>query len=441
MKKITTALLLLSAFVSNAQNETSLLNNYNYRTKGYFGVDVLGGINGESKNESSSVTNDKNNGFDVEFNPKIFGQYVTDKEQLGYTIGLQSVFSFNKNNIGSNKIKDNNIAFYLPLGIHYKHFYKKEYFWGMDLSTNNSYHSYKHTDTNNSFSGTDFYNYVTPTISIGKGRLNNINPMEKVLWILRDLKSENLLQSDLSENEITDFANAIVEIENTRMFDYRKKNKFALNLLLDKIKNHVNEDDLAKALNVIQDNYYFALIRNRNRGEQIHLQAGINNTYQQNNSKYVQEYFNNSNNFTPQVSLHYNKYKPLSLKKQIEYGASTGIGKSFWNNKNKTIFNDSTSTETKLKGDNIQFMALAYFQYGYYFSTRSNLQSGINLRYDSRSNVEKYLNSSAYLNYNYMINYRMRLFGSVSANLLNNEPASNRRSRLDAYLNLYYNLR
>lgn len=444
MKKFTTVILLLASIASNAQNETSLLNNYNYRTKGYLGVDVLGGISGDSKNESSSVTKNNFNSFNIGFNPRIFGQYVTDKEQISYSLGLQSQFNFDQEKYGSQKMKSNNIYLQSPLNINYRRFFKKEIFVGLAFSESTFFNQSKNVDTIYTNTNKNFANNIFPSVSVGKGRVNNINPMEKVLWILRDLKSENLLQSDLSENEITDFANAIVEIENTRMFDYRKKNKFALNLLLDKIKNHVKENDLTKALNVIQDNYYFALINLRYRGEEVYAKVGIMNDYRKNNSKNIQEYKGINHYFSPQVSINYNRYKPLSLKKQIEYGAAIGIATFYSNNKTTTILNDTNIITSKNSDMYKNIFSSAYFEYGYYFSTRSNMNMGVFLRYGNPVTKYKYFSATPYFNYNYMINYRLRLKGIVQAGIYNyndNNVVTSRNAILSANLNLYYNLR
>jgi hypothetical protein len=446
MKFFLTYLLLLASFVVNAQNETNLLNSYNYRTKGYLGVDVNGGlISGNQKTtlqKKSNTTND----FNVGFNPTIFGEYNTNKEELSYSINLQSQFNNTQLKIIDQRSTKNNLFLEVPTKINYKRFFQKDIFIGLNFSASAYFNQIKEVDSNIANTTSNFANYVIPRISIGKGRINNVNPMGRVLWILRDLKNEKLLLTDLSETEIIEFANAIVQIDNTRMFDFRKKNKFALKLLIDKIKTHVDEKDLTQVLNVIQDNYYFALNENRSRGEQIYLQAGFSNNYQQNKKKniYIQEYVNINNNLTPTISLNYNKYKPLSLKKQIEYGASADIGKNFWNYKNTTKTNDTTSFESKLKEDYSQILFQSYFQFGYYFSTRSNIQIGLDLRYDFRAyqfNPSSYITAGTYINYNYMINYRMRLNGKMNADFLYNTKIKNETNRFYAVLNLSYNLR
>jgi len=58
MKFFLTHLLLLASFVVNAQNETNLLNSYNYRTKGYLGVDVNGGLS--SGNQKTTLQKKSN---------------------------------------------------------------------------------------------------------------------------------------------------------------------------------------------------------------------------------------------------------------------------------------------------------------------------------------------------------------------------------------------
>lgn len=446
MKHLPTILFVFLALNMSAQHENQLLKNFNYRTKGYLGIQLQG--DSKTQNYSTIFTSTKLNGneYNFNFNPQLFGFYASDNQQVSYNVGLAGSMIRSKVNNEIFPRKNSNIDMRLPLNFDYKRFYSNEKFIGISLNENAIFQNQVSLiDTIFDSHQSNYLNFVNPALKVGKGRINNIQPMEKALWILRDLKNENLLSTNLDESETIELANALLQIDNTRMFDYRRKNKFALNLILEKLKSHVNPEDQTKALNVIQDNYYFALNTGRYRGQEIYLELSQQYNVTQFNGKSNNESkHGNSHQSTPSISLNFNNYKPLSLTRQLEYGANVQTGITF----NKSTFTNEindTINSTQSVNEKTNFVSgQAYLQYAYYPSTRSNIATGVLVQLYKYFESRQAMFLSPYVNFNYMINYRLRFQGKVGANYFGvNNLTQNHTDQvnLSSSLNLVYFLR
>jgi len=86
------------------------------------------------------------------------------------------------------------------------------------FSSNNNYTLKDNTD----FLSTGY------AIGFGKGRIENVTDAQMAYNILNDLKKNNLLSADFNNEDINGLAKTITRLNNTRLFDFRRKHIFEL---------------------------------------------------------------------------------------------------------------------------------------------------------------------------------------------------------------------
>ncbi|PID26423.1 MAG: hypothetical protein CR982_10445 [Candidatus Cloacimonadota bacterium] len=74
---------------------------------------------------------------------------------------------------------------------------------------------------------------VSPTISFGYGRIENISDIRKGIEIVKQLKESNLISRMLTREELIQLGELIAKIENDRVFDFREKKKYQLKSIND----------------------------------------------------------------------------------------------------------------------------------------------------------------------------------------------------------------
>lgn len=198
-----------------------------------------------------------------------------------------------------------------------KRFITKKLFLGIDYDINSdfSYSSYTNRVNKNGVSynmyDEEWDNFsIKTSISpqIGYGRIEQVQDANLAVYILQDLKKENKLNRDPSQNEILAFSALISSLKNKRLFDTRTKHLYQL-IELDsflRVNNLINASDM-KSSAIITDNWDYSYNPIRNSGWAIKAGFQVDLRSNESSSRYLVDSLNIQNNYR------YNDYTSLLI--------------------------------------------------------------------------------------------------------------------------------
>jgi hypothetical protein len=221
-------------------------------------------------------------------------------------------------------------------------------------------------------------------IGVGIGRIENVTDAQQAAYLIEAFTKNNVLDRDLSTNEIFSLSQEISRVKNKRFLDARLH-------LMDEV-SHVDSFFVANNLIKKSDANYFTTLYDiwmygdkfeRKAGQSIELRfapsARIDNSY----NKSTYEISNNTDsekkeyhlNAAYYLSLIYNYEKPLSQKWQHSVNASLEGRQSNVDNTYKSLLPqyDDGKSATSYK----YAQANASYKIGFYPNTRTNLYAQI----------------------------------------------------------------
>ncbi len=263
---------------------------------------------------------------------------------------------------------------------------------------------------------------VTLTFGIGKGRLENVTDAQMAFYILNDLQQQKLLSKDFSASDMDGLAKTITNINNTRLFDYRRKRRFEL----QQIDSFLQKSLLLDACNInyfttLTDNWLYAYNPYRVQGKQkyIRLQPRINyqgSKIEQTNNGFFNFDKNNTYNIIGEVIAGIDDMKSISIKQQFNKGISLGTSYNYLRSSNNTANNF-------LVNEGLGSSIIGYLEWGYFPNTRTNVFA--NIKTDFSYNISDqfaYNTTNLFFNANYFVGYNTRFFVNESLSL--NTPIS-----------------
>ena len=388
-------------------------------------------------NSISSLTH-LTNSFNVKYN-----YYKnTRKKQIQYSAALFSnnSFLFKKDNLIdslSNKISNNNNYHSLTSGYFSnsnRFYFSKNYFFGTYLYLTSQYSYLKSKTLTNEDSinieskirSSALSTQISPTISIGKGRIEPVTDIIQSMYIFKELEKKGLIIKNPNKKDINKFAELISKIKNERFFDSRLKQMYELEKIDSFLisNNFISKQDI-KYFTVLNDNWLYAGNNNRVSGTRTSINFSPvywdnhNKQLYSDSSKYIRNQF-----FNIQSKLSFYTSKPLSLYWHRTISADVGYDSPEILNNNDSILSHSF----------YQDIAVSFsVGYDYYPNTRTYFNLLFSAGYNNNSihNLfpvhNKSINSEIDLSAYYYLSPRLRLSlnGKTYYNYLNNTDSEN----------------
>jgi hypothetical protein len=376
MKKYLLFSFLFLSFVTSFSQEKKLLQNYTYRIDRFRALDFRIDANAQKQNDYN-VSNNYNGSFGGAFSSFFYTLKSNDNLLQTISTGLSANGSSSKSaSATTNKIKSLNI---LPFIYINNKWFSKNYFLEFGTNFSDAYAT-SHTNENsgtilNRLNNSNFAG-GNVTLGIGKGRLENITDMQNAVWLHNILLKENNLKGKLSEEEIIGLAKTITTSNNKRVLDGRKRIQFILKNVDDYLQRNdaINKTDINYFSN-LNDVIFFANNATRQAGTEKYIRLI---------PSLVHYFANEENSITAPIKASQNengaelvlkigiqKYKPLSLTHQIDYGlaAKANYGKS--TNAFKNYVNSNLNYAFEYN-DEWKKVGLDYFlRYSIYPNTRT----------------------------------------------------------------------
>jgi hypothetical protein len=336
MKKYLLPVFLLFSFSKSFCQEKKLLTNYTFRIDRFKALNF--GVNADGRKQNNyNVSNSYGNALSGNFNASLFTTKSTNNLLQTISTGFATSGASAKSTSFSNtnKLKSLNI---LPSFFINNKWYAKNKFVEIGASFIDAFASSRSNDdilvTQNRFYNSNFIG-GNMSLGIGKGRLENITDMQNAIWLHNILLKDGNLNRKLNEDEIIGLARAITTSNNRRVLDGRKRIQFILKNIDSYLqsKEVINKTDINYFSN-LNDIVFFANNTARQAGTEKYIRVipALANYYSKEENRITPLTSTTQNDNTAEVVLKIGlqKYKPLNLTHQIDYGAAAkaNYGKS-----------------------------------------------------------------------------------------------------------------
>ncbi len=400
--------------------QSKLLQNYKYRVNKFQAINVDFNTLANKENTYFKFQNPKGRNFTTQIAVDYNRVTITNKNFTNFNVSMGTNYSTSKmqNDVDINKSTSFSLA--PQISLQNKWFHNKIYFQ-FDIAIANSNIYSKQNQSNNAVvdNNKSNGNYIQSnlTLGVGKGRLENITDMQNALWLYKILKEERQLTRDLNEDELNALAQTITNANTRRVLDGRQQRKFILKSIdyYLQSKSVIKKTDMDYFAN-LNDVVFFANNFPRLSGLEMFVKlipiASTNkdNAEQFNTPFNKNKYKNDIQTFI--LKIGFEKYKPLELAQQINYGLELkGTHNKIKENRQSYTGNQINVDNTLLLESN-QLVAAYFFQYSIYPNTRTIFnfsfsgENGIEF-YNAKSSI--YHNVGIGLSADYFISYNTRL--------------------------------
>jgi hypothetical protein len=404
-------------FLAKAQQKpyAHSLQNYKYRTNGFKLLSVNGGLS-----NSVSIGNYPNQSSTLNIAPVIyyFAIKSTDKKQAETNANMQPTFYFNNNKTpNSNKQSSGGLSSnFTTTTKKFKggHFIETGFYITPTMDLDKITFSDTLTQKSNNYRAATGF-----TIGVGKGRIENVTDVQMAYFILTDLQKQKLLTKNFDSANLIDLAKTITALNNTLLFDFRRKRIFEL----QQIDSFLQKSNLIDKYSIgyftsLADNWYYAFNPNRRHGKQKHIrwQPGVvysNQSQNQTKGGVFASQKRSSASVIGTLSLGIDNYTAKNMNWQFNKGISLATSYQYSNVKNTNgNINGSGSISSQLWG---------YLEWGYFPTTRTNLFASVyNLLFYTYDNNDAFNITGVSFNANYFISYNTRII--IRDNLNFNAP-------------------
>jgi hypothetical protein len=336
MKKYLLPVFLLFSFSKSFCQEKKLLTNYTFRIDRFKALNF--GVNADGRKQNNyNVSNSYGNALSGNFNASLFTTKSTNNLLQTISTGFATSGASAKSTSFSstNKLKSLNI---LPSFFINNKWYAKNKFVEIGASFSDAFSTSRATDDrviiqerlyNSNFIGGQLM------LGVGKGRLENITDMQNAIWLHNVLLKDGNLKRKLNEDEIIGLARTITTSNNRRVLDGRKRIQFILKNIDSYLqsKEAINKTDINYFSN-LNDIVFFANNTARQTGTEKYIRVipALANYYskEENRITPLTSTTQNDNGAEVVLKIGLQKYKPLSLMHQLDYGAAAkaNYGKS-----------------------------------------------------------------------------------------------------------------
>lgn len=412
--KILLSLCSLFAITSFSQESAYQLKDYKYRTPAYrtliLSTSVSGGLTDQKNTGGDSL---KGRNFHL-FPTSIYYTKIvsTDQKLARSNISLNASYDFysNKSRLNDYKYRSGDGSFSWQFDNRF--FRNNKWYWqiGNRLSGEGNLQESAHLYDKKEFSASN-----EVILGFGKGRIEMVQDAQMALYILNDLEQQGLINAPVDHQTINSFAQLITQINNRRIFDFRRKRIFELTQIDSFLRNKgiTNSTDI-RLFTTINDNWSYGYNPLRSAGSDWFFRLIPFYGFDINKNSNLPDYSlqQSTNTFGVRPEIGYENYKPINLKWQRDLGASFSwsYDRHYFTVKNT---NSGTTSKFKSSGDLMQSQLKLFYGLGYYPSNRSKVNGTLNLS-GSIGEGAYSINPSIDFSADYFISYRTRLSAYLS---------------------------
>ncbi len=411
-------------FLSSAQDSTFQLKDYKYRTPGFKALSVNFSLSGSLSESNQSAGNEYlNKSFDIGPSYLTYNKIVSTNQRLHQSNASLLPRFYSSKQASPSEEKSQRLFSTSLQWARSDRFYKRN-LWFIEFGNILEVTGDKSRRDQVALITTDNRAIIknTASIGVGKGRIEQVQDAQMAMYILKDLKEQGLLDSDIDPEVSNAFAQLITDINNRRIFDFRRRRVYELTRIDSFLTatRLVGKTDI-RHFTTLNDNWSFAINPFRMHGTAwfARLKPGIGYSrfYAQWKSTSTSE--NTSENFAWSLApeLGVEKYVAVNLKWQQSLGASLSYERTRERVIQKTV-SAGSSSQTQSDGYASEVSARGFAGLGYFPNTRT--QVGVNLVATAGYSNDKAFKFSPnlYLFANYFIGYRTYLNanGSIQYN-------------------------
>ncbi len=422
MRKI---ILLVSLFISSLSlysQQDSVLKNFKYRIDHFRAINLnINGGSAYNKSELASGDN-KNSSSSGSFSVGMNTIKSTDKILRTTSGNISSSFNSNRSeNTTTNKYRGFFAAAQYSLLT--KRFTGQRFIeYGIDAAGSINSDRQTASQLPPTLKNKQSSYVVALPVGIGKGRLENITDMQNALWLQQSLQEAGRLSNTLSAEELNQLGRSITRGNNTRILDFRKRTQFILETVDSYLqqKGLISKNDIAYSSN-LNDILFFAFNNNRLAGTEKFIRftpslSGYNRNGTQ--SGVVDKYEMDPYIVSGLLSIGFNKYKPVNLKHQDNYGAAVKLNYISWNSTERYYSSGVLFSENRADRDIWKAGLNVFYQHAFYPNTRTNINLNIESEagYQEAAQDDKFYGTASLSgSLNYFISYRTRLTFDLGA--------------------------
>jgi hypothetical protein len=431
--------LILSFFLQSLFSQgDSLLKKFKFRNINYRAITIDIGGAGQFSSTDFVSGRSKNHGSSGSAGTSYYQVKSTDRVLLNMSGGIYGGFSSARSDNNTNDYRYKSFSLAPQFSLLNKWFSRKLFTeLGTDLSV--GFYTAKNTDkTLASAQKTDRDRQsLAITAGIGKGRLENITDMQNALWLSKALEKEGRLSRSLSAEELNGLGRAVTAANNTRVLDARKRTQFILEAIDDYFqqKGLISKTDI-KYFSNLNDIVFFAINDPRLSGTETFIRLTPAITHSRENFSQKPSQLENKENATTKstrLSAGLNKYVPVSLRHQNNYGIAAALN-YISNHYNDKYFNSGVLiSETDLDPILRQVGIDLFFEHAIYPNTRTV----VSFKFDSRTGYQEMEQETSFFSASnlaascsYFISYRTRFNCNLGVTYQSNIYA------IDKYLSL-----
>jgi hypothetical protein len=422
--KLLLLVFLLFSFSSFSQDSSFQLKDYKYRTDGFRALTVSGGFSGSLNNrKTNDALSDDVKQNQIALYPFVLSYYKTistDKRIHNSYAAFSSSYFGSKREQNKQEQKDSRLNSYFTWGL-LNQYYKGKIFFEFGNELDLSLDKTKQVDTNSRIKNALDNASNTVTIGIGRGRIENVTDAQMAMYILNDLQKQGLLSFPPDGQTYNELAKLITQINNRRIFDYRRKRIYELTQIDSFLKNKglATSTDI-RHFTTINDNWTFAFNPYRFSGSRwfVRLKPGAELNYQKFDSKYINSdshsrYFTKSLFAGPEFGFEY--FVPVNLRWQKNFRTQISASRQ-WNFGNSKIISGGAQTKEKYFKTEYGIDFNAFYGVAYYPNTRTalSLDLGGHIQYQEFNDGisrELWTYSPQFnIHADYFISYRTRFY-------------------------------
>ncbi|WP_321519054.1 hypothetical protein [uncultured Bacteroides sp.] len=396
----------LSAFVMGMAICVQAQNYDDYNLKSYKTPDIKrNALDFTFNSDGGFVTNPgpNNNTFDIkglinssfkrDINTRHFiGEQQVNLDLSGSKMGLNSISNSKRRNLSSTFQYENSSRFYIS----------DKWFWN---TGGNVYFNYDNIKGASDPSYSSLNINVSPTIGLGKGRIESVRDARQAIYILDNLSKKGVITTKLSEEEINRFSQVISTVKNKRFLDARIH-------LIDEITQVdsflVNNNYLKKSgasyFTTLYDYWQYGDLCARGAG--LEFGANLNPFY-----SYYNVHPSGTRSVQSGISAKFlvNYEDPINLYWQQSAKASVILAY----NHDSMKFDDTKSFQNERSG-----LFLGNYGIGYYPNSRTNLNIGVSEQFRLNNSVSDKIfhtsSTSLVFSAYYYISPQLRFSGNVN---------------------------
>lgn len=425
MRITLTAVALFCSAILYAQADTFQIKNYKYRTPGFralqLNLNMFGQFNSLTDNNKRKLSSRS-----LQLGPmdaSYFRTRSTDRLLSNNSYNLSIVGSLGSSSVDGRTSKQNAFGTSATWVTNNQFFRRNNWFFEVRNWLTGNITRAKSGDTSYTNCANSQFVSNHLTIGFGKGRIELVQDAQTALFILNDLQQQGLINGNIPSETAHAFARLITDINNSRVFDSRKRRIYELTRIDSFIKNSgLSTTTDIRHFTTINDNWAFAMNPFRTSGTQWFVRLTPFASYNAINSQTVvfrSESENSNSIFSHGImpEIGFNRSKPISLKWQKNYGLSGSYQLVRTKYKQSSKFNGTVVQTPDSVLETKSISAIVFYSIGYYPNNRTNIETSFTT---GASRIEyDHLPSETFVNYNaslavtarYFIGYRTYLNG------------------------------